>query len=222
MSNQPEAIQLPEKSQPNLVRSIRHLMQQNNAISETELSRKTGIPKTTIYKILSGETTDPRSSTLIQIAHFFGVSLDTLLGLSPISLDTCKIPSRSIPVLSWEDAIKGDDLLSGLNPNNWDRWATIDKEIPMAFSLISRPSLRPCFPSGTLLVIDPNIQPQDGDYVLVHYPDTNEATLREISIDGRQIRLMTLATSEFHDYEENIKILGVLIQSKFAHRDNIL
>ena len=35
-----------------------------------------------------------------------------------------------------------------------------------------------------IFIVNPNILPDDGDLIVVHYPDTNEATLREFTQDG--------------------------------------
>ena len=67
-------------------------------------------------------------------------------------------------------------------------------------------------------IIDANIKPEDGDYVVVLFPGTEEATLREFSIDGpTQLLLPINPNSEAVKMSKNIKILGVLIKSSFSY-----
>ena len=53
-------------------------------IKSAELARKTGIGQPVIYRLMTGTTENPQIFTLKPIADFFGVSLDQLLGLSPL------------------------------------------------------------------------------------------------------------------------------------------
>lgn len=62
----------------NLPNNILHLMQKRK-ISESELARAIMLPYNTVKRITTGETTDPKISTLSLIADFFGVGIDTLL-----------------------------------------------------------------------------------------------------------------------------------------------
>ena len=71
------------------------------------------------------------------------------------------------------------------------------------------------FPSGTVFVVDTKCYPRDGDLVIVKYPDTEEATLRELTIDG-PIKLL-LPISDYADKEKlksDIQIIGVIIHSR--------
>lgn len=54
------------------------LMNEYN-ITDSELARALKLPYNTIHRLVSGQTTDPRISTLKSIATYFNVSLDSLL-----------------------------------------------------------------------------------------------------------------------------------------------
>lgn len=47
-------------------------------MSENQLAEATGVPQPTINRILRGESRDPRDSTLVPIARYFGVSVEAL------------------------------------------------------------------------------------------------------------------------------------------------
>ena len=76
----------------------------------------------------------------------------------------------------------------------------------------------PRFPKDTILIISPDIQPRDGDLVIVHYPDSKEATIRELSIDGPMKLLLPINPNNQQDHlQDQIKIIGTLAQTRFSY-----
>ena len=57
-------------------------------MSWAELSQKTGLPDSTIRKIFSGETTDPRLETISLIVSAMGGSLDAMVSGKPEARET--------------------------------------------------------------------------------------------------------------------------------------
>ncbi len=68
----------------NISTVLTHLMSEKG-ISSAELARKTGVTQPVIYRLMTGETVNPQILTLKPIAHFFGVSLEQLLGAVPLN-----------------------------------------------------------------------------------------------------------------------------------------
>lgn len=58
--------------------NLRALMLASDDMSDNALSDKTGVPQPTISRILSGESADPRDSTLRPLAKFFGLTVHQL------------------------------------------------------------------------------------------------------------------------------------------------
>jgi SOS-response transcriptional repressor LexA len=210
----------PLSSDEQLLINLRLLMHKKN-FSEAKLSRETHIPQPTLHKILSGKTSDPRISTLKILAHYFEITLDDLYSLDVLKSihTTDSEQSKSIPIISWEDCVKSDDPTASLSSVNWDQWAVIaNTDNKAAYALISKPSMEPRFPRGTTLIIDVDVQPSDGDLVIVYYPETKQATLRELSMDGPHRLLLSLNQNLPADQLTNtIKILGTVAQSRFTY-----
>ena len=61
-------------------------------ISQSGLSRATGVPQPTINRILSQVTQDPRRDSMISIANYFGVALESLYGSSTAQKTSKKDP----------------------------------------------------------------------------------------------------------------------------------
>ncbi len=201
---------------------LKQLMQEKGNLSETELARQINLPQPTVHRILSGETSDPRISTLQLLANFFHVTIDQLLGIAKLSPTTINTPFDivSIPIVSWKDITQGIEPLSKLTADNWNHWLTVNVKLntTMAYALESRAGMEPRFPRGTLLIINPELQPQDGDLVVVHYQDTQEATLREFYVDGPVQYLKPIVNDlKPNTMNDNIKFLGVLTQSTFRY-----
>lgn len=66
---------------------LSHLMAEKN-IKSAELARKTGIGQPVIHRVMTGTTDNPQIATLIPLAKFFRVSLDQLVGLTPLNHQT--------------------------------------------------------------------------------------------------------------------------------------
>lgn len=70
---------------------LARLMKQEG-ISQSGLSRATGVPQPTINRILSQVTQDPRRASMISIANYFGVPLESLYGSSSSQKSVKKDP----------------------------------------------------------------------------------------------------------------------------------
>ena len=70
---------------------LARLMKQEG-ISQSALSRATGVPQPTINRILSQVTQDPRRDSMISIANYFGVAVESLYGSSAAQKSTKKDP----------------------------------------------------------------------------------------------------------------------------------
>lgn len=63
-----------------LQRNLQYLMANKRVKSGSDLARQLGIPPPSINRILSGQITDPRCSTLMLLADYFEVRMDQLVG----------------------------------------------------------------------------------------------------------------------------------------------
>lgn len=213
------ALTKPKPYDDALIHNLRVLMQKIH-LNEASLSRKTNIPQATLHKILAGKTEDPRASTLKTLADFFNISIDELLTGTPPHKETSNtnVNVQSIPIISWEDCIQAKDFISKLTASNWDDWAVTEYLSKHAFALHSKSCLLPRFPKNTILFINPDSTPEDGDLVLVIYKNTSIATLRELSIDGpTQLLLPINPNTETTKLDKDIKILGLLVKSSFSY-----
>lgn len=197
----------------------------NKGVSEIEIARALNIPVMTIRRVISGETEDPRISTLKIIADYFDASIDSLLDKNQNTTSLMKEnKTQYIPMLNW-DVLKTINTLGDLDLKTWEQWyplATrnnIHSHQPV-FALESRPSMQPRFPQGTLFIMNPNETPMDGDILLIKMRHTNELSLRELAIDSPKWQLQPIVSGSellFFDKTDH-SIMGIVILSMLYNR----
>lgn len=204
----------------NLADNILHLMEKKG-VSDSDIARALGLPYNTIKRITSGETTDPKISTLSLIADFFNVSIDQLLTTNNenLTLNSDHKKPALVPLLSWLD-LENSKILYTINANNWTNWQPVAlpdnyKLSNYSFAIESRKSMQPRFPQGTIFIINPDERPIDGDIVLIKILQTNELGLRELAIDPPIWQLFSI--SDNHDpiiyNEDKYQIIGTVVST---------
>ncbi len=187
-----------------------------NHINENDLAKKLDIPYNTIHRIITGTTSDPRLSTLKQIADYFDVSLDALVHQEPPMPSVQQKPTLA-PLIPW-DTLNSLDLSKNISPPEGTPWIQIPaiegiKKHPRLFALLSTRSMQSRFPAGTTFVINADENPIDGDMVLVKFKTQNAISLRELVTDPPRWQLLPITPSSesiyFDDNEHSI--LGVVM-----------
>ena len=200
---------------------IRQLLARDN-INVTELARRIHLPQPTIHRLLTGKTEDPKLSTLSLIANYFLISIDQLLGHTPLSptADAQSVTPLLVPLLTWQEAINYETSIAAPASSNSKKWILIDgKAGQSTFALSSKRSMEPRFPTDSVFIVDPSIQHSNGDLIVIHYPNTSEATIRELVLDGPKQALISITDNTHSETLTNdIKIIGVITQSRYYYK----
>ncbi len=211
-----------------LADNLQSLMKIKN-VSESDISEKLNVPIMTVRRIVSGETIDPRISTLKLLADYFDVPVDSLIEDNKsrlISITSQHIP-QFIPILDWKTA-SNINSIQYLDLHSWKEWQPVvlgngSSLSSLAFALESRPSMQPRFPIGTLFIVDPKELPTDGDIILVKLKTNSDLSLRELSIDLPKWQLHPVITGSqtiFYDEKQHI-IIGIVVLTMLYKRKNI-
>lgn len=159
-----------------LTNNLRHLMQKNG-IDATELSKSTGIALTTINGLKRG-IGNPTLSTLQTIAEFFNITLGQLTEHS-LSAGGPKNLLTEIPLLDIQEI---PEFLS--SSDNFKTCLSIEADRNNLFAVkITNNFMAPIFEKGTIFIVSPDLQPQDGDIVLVEF-NNQLPCFRKIFIEG--------------------------------------
>jgi SOS-response transcriptional repressor LexA len=191
-------------------------------LSVCEFARRINLPQPTIHRLLTGKTEDPMLSTLSLISDYFAISIDQLLGSAPLPGEqkNTSVTMNPIPILSWQEALDFQQILPNLSKNSDENWILVDANIsPLTFAVKSKKWMEPRFPNGSILVVDPKQSPNDGDLVVVSYPNTSECTIRELMLDGPNQSLVSVVNSAVFDkFTKDIVLIGVVVQMRFSYR----
>lgn len=212
------AFDINETQLKKLAKNLRMLLAEYH-VSENDVAQTLNIPVMTVRRLASGETTDPRISTLKLIADYFKVSVDSLI--KDNNPKTIGLMSRStpqfIPILDWKMAME-ENPTKDLDLKSWKDWQPVvlnDQTVFSAdtFALESRPSMQPRFPVGTLFIIDPHEEPTDGDIVLIKMKKDGNLSIRELIVDLPRWQLQpVIAGSEIIFYDIDLHhIAGVVV-----------
>lgn len=153
--------------------------------SEGELSRHSGVNQPTIHRIITGASKEPRASNLDKIAKALGVAPEYLRDQGGWYHEEQAVTKGS-PVLSWnvvgtefqEEPVSAKDVQHYLCP------------VPCSTSTfvlqLQAISMEPLFRDGDLIFIDPGADVRHGSYVVARLDDENEATFKQLIIEGGQ------------------------------------
>lgn len=182
------------------------LRRQALQLSQTELAKAVGISQQSLYKIEAGITENPRD--LSKIAKALKVSPVWLaFGTTPNAI-LVDHKDESIPIIPWSDA--RELLMTGL--------ATKLGLQVCGDAMSSSAPNTPSFPAGTIIIIDPQLPPENGKYVIAtHLESPEELIFKQYIKDGGRTYLKSLNPQyPLLPLTNQIKILGVVIQSRYS------
>jgi transcriptional regulator with XRE-family HTH domain len=229
----------------NLASNLTKLLVQHK-LSIDKLAAAIGIPSMTVRRLVSGQTIDPRISTLRLLATYFNVSMDSLASDTPqnvmveslasdplqdITIDS-DFSQLSVPVISWDLAEKFVDGLVMSNQIIRKQIVAIHRNdalnVKNLFAVESKPSMYSSYPKGTLFIIAPEVKPVDGDVVLIKSKKNDAIMLKKLQIDPPETYLHSIIlndsmigyNSKLHDVI-GVVILTLLYSHTVVNNSNI-
>lgn len=213
------------KNKANLKMVLKQLMS-CIGLSANALAKTLNLPTPTIQRLLTGEVLDPRTSTLMTIADYFGISIDQLLGRETLiskfqehsKNQPAVRPPNSIPILSLAEACDYENIIK---PTDWLRWQHQYKsgdqaEFNRLFAVpIKNDLYKPIFITGTYIIVNPIAHARSGDYVLVKFLNDPIPVIKKYIAEGEHKYLYSLKSEVKTIALELSKciILGVISES---------
>lgn len=207
------------KSLPfNIANNLKKLVTLAN-ISEHELSRRTNIKQPIINRLLSGKNTNPKLLTLKPLADYFMLTVSQLIGEEEIGNVWKGFTSKNH---------KGWSEIPLLNSNKLELTSTqttsktVIAECPISNNTfayyVDDQSMEPLFPFKSLAIIEPDLEPTDGDHILVKTED-NTFVLRNFLLRSG-IKYVNPINSKFGSIRQLLKeeeILGTVVRNIFNY-----
>ena len=165
-------------------------------LTQQQLAQKINVSASYITKIEKDRVGPPSLYFIEKLATTFNLNKSYLEDLwSQDKADYMSIPLRKVPVLN---SISAGELLEWTDqgyPVGWaDEWIEVDTGVtdPNAFALkVHGDSMEPEFKEGEYVVVSPNTQWENGDYVVVANAN-NEKALKKIRVNADHIVLISL------------------------------
>ena len=179
-------------------------------LNQSELSRILGVTPQAVQKWEAG-TSQPKGSRLKNVADALGLSVSLLLDeertaptlipsgeykiAGPSSIEPSRNESPNIyagpdlrgkvPVISWVQAGAFCEAIDNLHTGDAYDWIETSVHVRShTFALrVHGDSMEPTFPEGVIIVIEPELDPLPGDYVIAKNGD-EEATFKQLVKDG--------------------------------------
>jgi len=191
-------------------------------ITQEKVATAVGSSQQSVHAICSGKTLKPRS--LVAIARFLNVSADWLeSGSGYMELPESNTPElarfkSNVPLISWGKAAVWPDISHLFKPDDADEFYPCpDKHSENAFALkVFGESMWPDYIEGEIIFVDPLVEARHGSCVVVRQQGNEEATFKQLIIDGSQKYLKALNTNwpnPIFEMMPNAVIIGVVVAS---------
>lgn len=190
---------------------------QEKQISQTRLSKISGVSQSYIFKILNDQIKKPSLDTLEKLA----TALDSTVAQLNHSLELPKeadpvVGLRKVPLISWVQAGLPTPVAS---LDDLDKWYICPVSISNeGFALKVRgESMEPMFYEGDIVFIDPEVPAESGRIVAAVDDGAAdpEATLKKLVKDGSDYYLKALNPEwpgpKFQPFTQSMRIAGVAV-----------
>lgn len=173
-----------------------NLQMKNCGIKAADIHRRLGITKSTVSKWVNGLNT-PKGENAVKLAAFLRCSVSWLIEGkgSPsknVELELGPDLRGNAPLISWVQAGKWKEIdvnmiRENLGTTYYQHTANVSED---AFALrVKGDSMTSSggdksIPEGSVIIVDPNIQAEHGKVVVAMLDDSEEATLKQLVIDG--------------------------------------
>ncbi|MCL6397244.1 helix-turn-helix domain-containing protein [Pectobacterium carotovorum subsp. carotovorum] len=190
-------------------------------MTQVEVANAAGVSQQSVESIESGRTRKPRN--LLDLAKALRCSPDWLLNgknVMPLS----EISTRRIPVLSYVQAGALTESKAFYDMEGNFEYVLAEADVPAScFGLrIDGDSMTPDFQPGDIVIIDPDISPTPGEFVVAKN-NGHEATFkkyRPLGISTREFELVPLNADypTLNSADLDLEIIGVMIEHRIYRR----
>jgi SOS-response transcriptional repressor LexA len=213
-----------------VAQKIRDAINRKGFSTVKECAQALGLPYELLRKVV-GEDHIPKDDQLLVYAKKLGIEPKDLL----FTAYHQKAPSdfkeyfekkliketpahyNKVPLLSW---VQAGGFASGSDrypyPGVADEYVETDLQSKYLFAMrVKGDSMEPLFREGEVVMIDPEIQPQPGDYVIIKNDTEEEATFKQLK-KYRGVWVMHPLNPKYEDQEmtKEMRVLGKIIRKQ--------
>lgn len=91
-----------------------------------------------------------------------------------------------VPLVSWVAAGNWREVVDPYPAGEGERLVPVTRRVGKnAYALrVQGDSMEPVFPNGSIIIVDPDAEPRQGSYVIVRLDDAEQATFKQLVVDG--------------------------------------
>lgn len=201
-------------------------------LNKSELARAVGVEPSAITQWENGSTKALEGVNLVRAAEALRVNPRWLatgkgpmaLGESP-NVEEIAQPASSLPLISWVSAGTRSEAFDPYAPGAYEALIDFDSVASKsAFCLRIRGNsmVRPDgtgFPDGCLVAVEPKRLAKSGDFVVVRFEDSDEATFKQFFIEGALKYLRPLnPTYPTAVVQPDAHIVGVVFEKRIVEK----
>jgi len=158
-------------------------------ISQRELAKRSGLSQQLISKLENGLVES--TTEVFRLAEALRVDprwLATGKDAGKETENTAEGPfiTAYVPLISWVAAGSWRDVADPYPAGIGEDLVPVTcRTGPNAFALrVQGDSMEPVFPNGSVIIVDPAVEPRQGSYVVVRLDEAEQATFKQLVIDG--------------------------------------
>lgn len=183
-------------------------------LTQEQLSLKVNVSKGAIRNWEQG-LRSPNSTQRKKLAKFFKVSeaeiIANYINIAPVDSSISKVP-----VISWIHANHFSSVEDIYPLGHSDEWVHTNRQGKHLFALkVMHSCMEPEFKEGEIIIVNPEIQPENGDFVVIKDIDSESATFKQYKVYGDKIILHPL-NPKYQDIEldgkKRYKIIGKVVE----------
>lgn len=190
-----------------------------------ELARQAKLSQPTVWAIENGITQEVKHSTVAKLASAIGKSPGFLTGDKDQNTSDSVHYSARVPVISWVQAGKRNAVTDPFPPGASEEWEDSTLAVSSGtFALRVRGDSMVApdgtgFPDGAIIIVDPAVEARNGDFVVVRFENSDEATFKKLVVDGPLKLLKPLNPTYPHiPVTEDARLAGVVVEVNLRRR----
>lgn len=201
-------------------------LRERSGLSQSELARQVGVRPQSVQQWEDPEGTSPRRKLWPKLTQALGATEYELLK-GPDAGDRFRVAETRgtpydvidqvayVPLISWVQAGAWQEAADPYQPGDCERMVAVTRNVSeTAFALRVRgDSMEPRFPEGSIIVVDPDREPENGSFVVVRMEEQAEVTFKQLVIDAG-VRMLKPLNERYPIMEINghATVVGVVRQ----------
>lgn len=172
-----------------------------------------------ISRLIQSRAKGVKVEVLIPIAHFFGITIDELIGVTRRTLpENCEygmvisLRRRVVPILRWDHLEFWGQIKENYRPEETTH--TEADCSPNIFALrIADARYKPLMSPGNIIIVDPDYEYKDRNFLVVKY--NREIVIAQVFETHDAMAIKVVSTNDIQKVaKNNIKIYGTIIENR--------